>query len=302
MQTLEKSLILKDIIKDSKGQAMPEEKDKNEYGPVPPLETGSGKDVDNKSLLEQVGIIDKNFVFQYKKTEKIIAALYLVTDFLSEEEPIRWQLREIGLSTLSNVMSLKDTLPSQKNELCSAIKTEILEMVSLLDIGLFAGLFSTMNVTLLKREFEALLGSISHTQKTLESFVLPDTFFAETDVQTPTVDTGILPTARPLGVSLSRTEHRARDVKDISFQGQKVSTQATKETHSGAGVVEVKRSRRQSLILNLLKKKKEIMIKDVTAIISDCSEKTLQRELLSMVELGILRKEGERRWSKYFLA
>ena len=44
------------------------------------------------------------------------------------------------------------------------------------------------------------------------------------------------------------------------------------------------------------------MIKDVSPLIKGCSEKTIQRELLSMVKSGILKKEGEKRWSKYSLA
>jgi len=33
-----------------------------------------------------------------------------------------------------------------------------------------------------------------------------------------------------------------------------------------------------------------------------CGEKTLQRELVSMVGDGVLKKSGEKRWSRYFLA
>jgi len=46
----------------------------------------------------------------------------------------------------------------------------------------------------------------------------------------------------------------------------------------------------------------KLTIKDFTKNIKDCSEKTIQRELLAMVAKGVLKKEGERRWSKYFLS
>ena len=62
------------------------------------------------------------------------------------------------------------------------------------------------------------------------------------------------------------------------------------------------KNRRYEVIINLLKKTKEISVKDVSSIVSDCSEKTIQRELLSLVDKGVLKKEGERRWSKYSLA
>jgi len=33
-----------------------------------------------------------------------------------------------------------------------------------------------------------------------------------------------------------------------------------------------------------------------------CGEKTLQRELISMIKDGVLDKTGEKRWSRYFLS
>ena len=68
------------------------------------------------------------------------------------------------------------------------------------------------------------------------------------------------------------------------------------------GAISVKKNSRQNIIITILKRKKEIMIKDVSPIISGCSEKTIQRELLAMVQAGILRKVGEKRWSRYSLA
>lgn len=58
-------------------------------------------------------------------------------------------------------------------------------------------------------------------------------------------------------------------------------------------------SNRQSIILGLLSKKDKITIKDAAAAIEGCSEKTIQRELMSLVDSGTLVKEGERRWSTY---
>jgi predicted HTH transcriptional regulator len=60
-----------------------------------------------------------------------------------------------------------------------------------------------------------------------------------------------------------------------------------------------KKTNRQNIILGLLKKKKELTIKDISHVIKDCSEKTIQRELLTLISAGVLKKIGERRWSKY---
>jgi predicted HTH transcriptional regulator len=65
--------------------------------------------------------------------------------------------------------------------------------------------------------------------------------------------------------------------------------------------VKDKKNTRQSTILDLLKKESNLTIKDFVRVIKDCSEKTIQRELIDLVEKGVVKKEGERRWSTYSL-
>lgn len=61
-------------------------------------------------------------------------------------------------------------------------------------------------------------------------------------------------------------------------------------------------SERMSLILDLVRKKKSLSIKEIARVIKDCSEKTIQRELAALISQGLVRKVGERRWSLYLPA
>ena len=61
-------------------------------------------------------------------------------------------------------------------------------------------------------------------------------------------------------------------------------------------------SDRMSLILDLVRKRKSLSIKEITSVIRNCSEKTIQRELNILIERGLIRREGERRWSLYLPA
>lgn len=61
-------------------------------------------------------------------------------------------------------------------------------------------------------------------------------------------------------------------------------------------------SERMSLILDFIKQNKRASIKDIAAVVKGCSEKTIQRELGSLIEQGLVRKVGERRWSIYLPA
>lgn len=59
---------------------------------------------------------------------------------------------------------------------------------------------------------------------------------------------------------------------------------------------------RKNAIKDILAAQPNATIKDISQKIKDCSEKTLQRELISMIKDGLVHKEGERRWSRYSLA
>jgi hypothetical protein len=58
-------------------------------------------------------------------------------------------------------------------------------------------------------------------------------------------------------------------------------------------------SDRMSLILELVRKRKTLSIKEIAEVIKDCSEKTIQRELNALINRGLIKREGERRWSVY---
>ena len=66
---------------------------------------------------------------------------------------------------------------------------------------------------------------------------------------------------------------------------------------------------RQENIINIIKNNGgNATIKDIRTKINIgvqdsliCSEKTVQRELMSMIKNSVLNKTGEKRWSRYFL-
>lgn len=60
-----------------------------------------------------------------------------------------------------------------------------------------------------------------------------------------------------------------------------------------------KQSARREIILDFILKNKAVSIKEISAVVPDCSEKTVQRELASLIGEGLIKREGERRWSIY---
>jgi DeoR/GlpR family transcriptional regulator of sugar metabolism len=61
-------------------------------------------------------------------------------------------------------------------------------------------------------------------------------------------------------------------------------------------------SARQESIVTILENKGPSYIKDISMLIREVSEKTIQRELQVLVDSGRVLKEGERRWTRYSVA
>ncbi len=56
---------------------------------------------------------------------------------------------------------------------------------------------------------------------------------------------------------------------------------------------------RQDKILSFINDRKSAVIKDITTLFPDVSEKTIQRELNSLIDSGKITKRGSKRWSIY---
>ena len=81
----------------------------------------------------------------------------------------------------------------------------------------------------------------------------------------------------------------------------KIKKASTSRVQSSLGIPETTLSplQRRDRIKTILEAKGMAGIKDIADVIKDVSEKTIQRELNSMIEDNVVKRHGERRWSKY---
>lgn len=225
-------------------------------------------------------------LFIYKKTEKLITALYLVTNFIKDIEPIKSKIRSEGVNLISLHMSFMNASLTDRSSSMKAYEMQIIEILSLCDIARHSALMSEMNFSILKREFEAVLDMMIVEYKNLfndDSSTIPSAFF----------DMSQLPVGS--NTNLKNNNNPVREQKTSNS----IAESEDKDKKTYVAVVEKKNNRRES-ILSTLAKNQGLGVKDFSVVIPNCSEKTIQRELIDMVEEGILRKEGERRWSKYY--
>lgn len=220
-------------------------------------------------------------LYVFKKTEKITAALYLVSGLLKDDEPLKWELRDRGMDLLSSSFTASNSIPGDKNVIIQSLFSAALETISLLNVARISNLVSEMNHNLLVREIDHIVHMLrDRLVQNAENagYVLSENFFKTPD----------------LFSSGFKNQELPRRISDKSQEKGTLESRNTKH-------MDDKKNKRQEGIINILKGQSNVTIKDFSKVIKDCSEKTIQRELLELVEKGVVKKEGERRWSRYSL-
>ena len=108
---------------------------------------------------QQVGQKDgvaQGYAYVVRKAEKLTTALYLVTDILSDKEPLKWKARESGVELLSDVSIASTASSSEKMTVLRGAIKKIERVVSFLDIAASSRMITEMNAGVLKREYLAL--------------------------------------------------------------------------------------------------------------------------------------------------
>jgi hypothetical protein len=234
------------------------------------------KNADHISFFEK----DNYFAFVYKKTEKLATALYMVTNLFSDSEPMKWALRKKVSEMLSFILGYKNSASGQ-GAFLGSVKDRVLDIVSSLEVASKSGLVSPMNFSILQQEFLNLVRVLDEPRVAggdSSNAALSKSFFE-------------------IKQNFSPAEHEREKINTPNLSDTYVKDKVLENSNQSI----FKRTNRQSIIIGLLKKKKELNIKDISQTIRDCSEKTIQRELISLIESGVIKKTGERRWSKYSL-
>ncbi len=251
------------------------------------------------------------FLFIYKKTEKLSNALFLLTSFFPENEPLRNDLR-ISARDLLNCLIKTNTLDRGQVAPMNSFKGKCLYTLSLVEAGYYGGVVSRMNLDVFTREFMNLIKVIDKNSASADSFdqSLGREFFFVPELKQPEKDASKYFAEPPQDKrELPEKSAPSKYQKDIS-KGQNNNDseyvdRARIKTQDKKGkdltVPDKKKNERRAIIIDLVRRKGEVSIKEVSQAISGCSEKTVQRELGALARKGVLKKEGERRWSRYSL-
>jgi len=255
------------------------------------------------SLNAQSALDSGIYEFANKKTEKLVTALYLVSDCMETDDALKGKIRLLGVELLSDIYKLSTLSPVEKQNYISISLTHIYELLSFIEIAYTIGFISEMNTNILKKEFSGLVSDLkaSLTKGKHFTFTLDEKMFE-------------LPELPSMKQSLGHTSQnfikdKRTSFNTMSFTNNKspLQTFQSKKTISHLPNL-ADRQDRINKIISLIKDKKDLLnnndgvsIKDVSLAFTDCSEKTIQRELNSLVLKGQLKKTGAKRWSRYQL-
>ncbi|MEK7564199.1 MAG: hypothetical protein AAB510_01345 [Patescibacteria group bacterium] len=259
------------------------------------------------SEVSPTSIKDSKSPISYKKLNKLITAVYIVTDIMNKDEPIRSKIRALGLELISDIHSISKT----------DLYYKIDAILSFLDISATLSLISPMNFNILKKEFTQFSHSLLESNKVntswLEDFLLNPEKEEDNLIRTSRNDLPnfsrvnnkgnlFIHKGHSIGQSINKKVPSTRlGVQDAGSLMRVLSDKTRVLSDKSSNVI--KEERRKEILSAIKDIPGDSTITDirkrVSKTLSGLSEKTLQRELVAMVKEGVLNKTGEKRWSKY---
>lgn len=269
---------------------------------------------------------DDSFVqFIHKKLLRISEAVYLVTNHINDNEPLKNKIRSRVIEIVDMSVRIKRTKALGRDiVLFNNLNTDILSLVSFLELAAIAGVINESNYFLLNRELTFVFDGITDKLKTYSQFdatmnrtffdvgfgypetkkdenskgqILKDkeNSFNETSVSIKdNINNKILDSSEiPVVLDKGDSNKRADTVSsDSNYKGQ--SNKHLLRT--------IEKADRAKLIKDILKDSSGMSVRDISALLPQFGEKTIQRELSKLVLGGFVVKKGEKRWTFYSLS
>lgn len=241
-----------------------------------------------------------------KEVFELTLALYRVTDFFPKNEVLRRSLREkaneiFGLITQYSYAGVEGE--------ALHIFSRIEAMKGYLDIARRMRLVKPINLSVLYREYEFIgeffknESRLSDMKNTRASTTPPVSDMKEKE-RAPVSDyTGHRKTSENVEFSRTRSGTFSQANKPAKRESSGTSLHESKKSvdigqkGSGGAITD----RQKTIIDHLKTGEKKAKLGDIHSLFENVSSKTIQRDLQDLVSRNLLRKEGEKRWTTYFL-
>lgn len=294
----------------------------------------------NKNNIQSTIQIYTHFEDTFKKmtdkADRIYHAVFLLTKYVSHKN-MTDRLQYLGIDFLEMSYMLHPRENEHHSHVASEISYVLKELKALTQGVVIQGILSTESKNLFDREVDSFAKILNEyvagykeyysKEHGVVSPLFDEDFFGETlDFLPLTTYQNNLPdkktTQNSIGQKMAQSQmiqkmsdtktNKMTDMKNRETRsfGQKMSdTKISPIGHALKKIVTdskntLDKNKRKKTILSFIKsnthKNVQSSLKDILTHVGDCSEKTIQRELNDLIKDGYLRKEGDRRWSRYF--
>ena len=265
------------------------------------------------------------YVSLAERSSKIVTALYMVTDFLDRKDPLRDLVRETITSIMQKLFILTHAQKTDRVEALSEIQNMLYAIISYMEVIYQNGFISSMNNKVIIKELTVLRNSVDsqitkslpydrklNNTKSVQEFSFSDGFFDKTvpskqDIKDIHIPIQTIKDNSENNAPFKRTSNTQNPVVVKKIIAQKTLLKASEDEKSSVKKVShlvksnIAKDLRRENILKILKQKRDASINDICALFKDCSSKTIQRDLADLIDQGLVKKAGSRRWSTYNL-
>ncbi len=229
-----------------------------------------------------------DWYFCYLKSEKIGHVLAMLAENPSSNAQDR--MHTLALSASDLPQAIVHFVAGEVD--VQVILADIFALISAIRLAGTSNMIRKENIIVLVQEYEMLAEKFAAGMH-LSPFATAEDFIVPSIGQEASAQSLLSNASSPLSlpnIMPHETKHAilAKDLKEQVGMQDKREKDASSGQH---GRIEV--------ILNLVRKSNGISIKGISAVVRDCSEKTIQRELAQLIQKGFVKKVGERRWSVY---
>jgi len=267
--------------------------------------TESGTKGSNKSQF----LSDDPFLnYIYRKTEKMSLALYLTTDHIKDDEPLKTKIRHKSVEMVDMVLSYKDLNFQKDDQKARGFVSNYLAIMSYIETATLVGLMKETNYFILHKELNDILVGFTEqiSGNSMVAGELKDKILNINNNAMSVNNKRVSKRQNLLKDTLNNDEGFVKDKKiykndeyELNNEGQ--NSKRTRSLESNMFSKQSFKKLRREKILSMFSVGSGHSVKDISIALPDISEKTVQRELNSLVEKNVLYKEGDRRWTKYFL-
>jgi len=216
----------------------------------------------------------------YRRAERLVAAIHLLTNHLDPQEPLRRTIRESAVNMLMQTLGLRDEMRTVGSQKTVSVEVSIRHLISLTRILAVAGYVSFENADVLTDGLDDLA------------------YFIETSKRSSLSESVRLSREEMLNNVLEERPSFIKDIKDkASIIKDNTASNKTDSINTASNL-----NKRMQGIVEVLRNNADLGIKEIGLNLPEYSEKMIQRELAELVSQGLVTKTGLRRWSRYTLA